>query len=231
MSRDLGRGSSFRTTPVAVVGMMLIAVLGSGCGRDAVVGTAGSGNVTTQAREVRGFDSVEFTGAGRLTIEQTGTDSLTVRADDNILPLLTSEVAGTTLRLGIKPDASIGGVENITFAVTVKQLKAVTSSGAGEVTVTGVDAPDLSVTHGGAGKVGASGRATNQTVNLSGVGQYDGRDLMSQNTEVTVSGTGSAMVNASRTLLARISGIGSVKYLGDPKVTKDITGMGEVSRA
>lgn len=231
MSHDLVRRPRLRTTCFAIAGVILMAVLGSGCSRDAMDGTTGSGNVQTQARDVRGFDSVELTGAGRLTINQTGTDSLTVRADDNILSLLTSEVAGTTLRLGIKPGASIGRAGDITFAVTVKQLKGVSSSGAGEVTVTGVDGPDLSVTHGGAGKVAVSGRVTSQAVNLSGVGQYDGRDLTSQDAEVSISGTGSAVVNASRTLVARISGVGSVQYLGDPQVTKDVSGMGEVKRA
>ena len=51
----------------------------------------GSGNVVKETREARDFDSVSLTGIGALIIQQTGEESLTIEADDNILPLLTSE--------------------------------------------------------------------------------------------------------------------------------------------
>jgi len=65
--------------------------------------TAGSGQLATQPRQVSGFTSVELTGVGELSIDQTGTESLTVSAEDNLLPLLTSRVEGDTLILGKKP--------------------------------------------------------------------------------------------------------------------------------
>jgi hypothetical protein len=58
--------------------------------------TRGSGQLTTESRPVSGFTKVELSGTGELTIEQTGTESLTISAEDNILPRLTSEVSGDT---------------------------------------------------------------------------------------------------------------------------------------
>ena len=210
----------------AVVATILLVLLGA-CGGGT---TTGSGNVRTETRPVQGFDSVEFAGAGKLTIEQTGTDSLEIRADETLLPSLTSEVAGTTLRLGVAPGTSIAGAQNITYRVTVARLSGLVVSGAGDVSVTGVDVPELSVAHSGAAQVTVAGRAATQVVDLIGIGTYDGRGLASQDADVSVSGTGTAQVDVSRTLRVRITGIGSVEYLGEPQLTQEITGIGQVKK-
>jgi hypothetical protein len=221
------RTQSLRTSCIALLAVVLLFGVASACGSR---GSTGSGNVQSETREVSGFDSVEFSGAGKLTIEQSGTESLSVRADDNLLPMLTSEVAGTTLKLGLKPGANLPDATDITYTVTVKQLKGVDLTGAGEVTLTRIEGTALTVANGGAGQVTASGRVTSQTVNLSGVGAFNGRDLVSEDADVTVSGTGSATVNASRSLKATVSGVGSVQYVGNPKVTQDVSGVGEVKK-
>jgi hypothetical protein len=230
----MGRSTSSQRTRLgkgsATVGLALVMLVSSSCGIGGMVGPAGSGNVKTETRDVRGFDSVEFSSAGRLTIQQTGTDSLQIQADDNVLPLLTSEVAGTTLRLGVKPGTNISGAQNIAYTVTAKELKGVVLSGAGEVTVTGIDGTNLAVSHSGFGKFSVSGRVTKEVVELTGAGQFEGRDLAAEDAEVTVSGTGLATVNASRTLVARVTGVGRIEYLGNPKVTREVTGIGEVKQ-
>ena len=49
-----------------------------------------------------GFYKVLIKTSGNLHIDQTGTDSLTIEADDNILPLLTSDVSDGTLIISTK---------------------------------------------------------------------------------------------------------------------------------
>src|SRR5687767_1144824 len=61
----------------------------SGCGLKTV---DGSGNVVVEQREVSGFSAVSMSGFGELIIQQTGKESLSITADDNLLPLLTSKV-------------------------------------------------------------------------------------------------------------------------------------------
>ena len=82
--------------------------------------TRGSGQLATSQREVTGFTKVELTGQGDVIIEQTGSDSLTISAEDNLLPLLTSDISGDTLVLGTKPNTSIVTTKPITYSVTVK---------------------------------------------------------------------------------------------------------------
>jgi hypothetical protein len=51
----------------------------------------GSGQTKSETRTVSGFTGIELSGTGEVTIEQGDAESLTVEADDNVLPALTSE--------------------------------------------------------------------------------------------------------------------------------------------
>ncbi|NMO90523.1 head GIN domain-containing protein [Actinomycetospora sp. TBRC 11914] len=206
------------------------ALVMSACSSGNAGGVQGSGNVQSQTRPVPAFDSIEFSGAGTVTVEQSGTDSVEVRADDNIVPLLTTTVAGTTLRLGAQPNAAIGGATTIEYHVTARQLRGLVLSGAGSINATRIDAPQVSLANSGAGRLVIAGRTTTENVDLIGLGQIDASALPTQDADVNVGGTGTATVNAARTLNATVTGVGSIEYLGNPTVTEHVTGIGSVHR-
>ncbi len=193
-----------------------------------VGGTIGSGTSKTETRSVSGFTRVIFSGVGTLNIAQTGTESLMVSADDNVLPLLTSSVSGSTLTLGVKPGNSINPKRPIIYTLTVKRLTSVELSGAGVINAVGITTDALSVTLSGAGNMTVTGSARAQTVIASGVGSYSAKDFQTATTQVTSSGAGNAVVSASQTLSAVISGAGSVTYYGSPQVTQVISGAGSI---
>src|SRR5918998_1436697 len=60
----------------------------------------GSGTVRSEARPVGAFDEVELAGVGTLTITQGPQESLTIEAEDNLLPQIRGEVRGRRLVLG-----------------------------------------------------------------------------------------------------------------------------------
>ena len=97
--------------------------------------TRGSGQLTTESRPVSGFTKVELSGTGELTIEKTGTESLSISAEDNLLPRLTSEVSNGTLSLGTEPNTTIVPTKPITYSVTVKDLNGLAVSGSGNIQV------------------------------------------------------------------------------------------------
>jgi hypothetical protein len=193
-------------------------------------GVRGSGNVQTEERQARDFSAISLNGFGKLIIEQSGAESLSITADDNILPLITSEVRNGTLHLGFKDERPINNVNDITFRVTVSNLEAIELSGAGSVEATNIDTDQLSVTSSGAGNVNISGTTEKQEIELSGVGSYNGEDLVSKEATVEISGAGNATVQVSDALDAQISGAGSVTYIGDPQVKQDISGAGAVNK-
>lgn len=215
-----------------LTGIAILGLLVAGCGLPLVATTTvrGSGNVTTESRNVSGFTRVSLAGIGKLIVEQGSSESLTITADDNLLPYLLSDVRGGRLVLSIKNDTAITYAKEITYKVTVKRLDAVDLSGAGDMELRGISAERLQIANSGAGNISAAGRADRLDVTLSGAGNYNGENLESQEATVMVAGLGSAVVRASDRLDAQISGAGSIQYIGDPQVTQKITGIGSVSK-
>ena len=190
--------------------------------------TKGSGQVTTETRQVAGFTKVELSGTGELTIEKTGTESLTISAEDNILPLLTSEVSGDTLVLGTKPNAEIVPSKPITYSLTVKDLTGLSVSGSGSIRASDLTTDSLSSKISGSGTITASGTVGAQDLDISGSGGYRAEQLTSRSVKARISGSGNASVLVSDTLDVTISGSGTLTYSGDPNVTQEISGSGKL---
>ena len=188
-----------------------------------------SGGVT-ESREVSGFTGVELTSIGDLRIEQTGTESLTIEADADVLPQLTSNVSDGILELGVAPGTTIATSRRIVYRLTVATLDSIAVSGAGDATASNLRADRLAVEISGAGEMTLAGTVDSQTVTISGTGDYNGEDLPSASAKVTIDAAGNAVLRVSDRLDATVSGVGSVEYIGDPKVTKDISGVGSVEQ-
>lgn len=212
---------------VALAGLLALGACGVGGFGG---GTRGSGNLKTETRPVSGFTTVALSGAGNLIIQQTGSESLTITAEDNLLPLLTSTVQGGTLMLGQKAGASITPTRPINYVVTVKSLNGVSLAGAGNITANGIQTNALTVSLSGAGRMSISGAAASQMVNISGLGNYSAQGFQTGATQITISGAGSATVSASQTLDATISGAGNITYYGSPQVTQHVSGAGSIKR-
>jgi Putative auto-transporter adhesin, head GIN domain len=212
------------------VAAAMIAV--SGCGLGAVTGggVTGSGTLKTEVRQVSNFTSVDFSQVGTLVIDQTGAEALTITADDNLLPILTSDVSNGILHLGAKDDTNYTTKQPITYLLSVKTLTGLTFSGEGVTQVHNLNGQALMVTMSGAGSVTVQGKADSQQVTVSGAGSYDGSDFTTKTAKATVSGVGNAIINASDTLDATVSGVGNVEYLGNPTVTAHVSGVGTVKK-
>jgi predicted small secreted protein len=211
----------------------------------------GSGKVISQKRQVSGFTNVSLSGIGQLIITQGATESLTIDAEDNVLPQITTTVVGDTLHIDLKNDnfqVNVIPIKPIIYHLAVKNINDIDLSGAGSVDAANLITDNLSVSSSGAGSmqlrtitaqsvtseisgVGGddiSGKVTSQSVNISGSGTYNAPDLESQSANVTISGAGGATVWANSSLNVTISGAGSVKYYDNPKITKTISGIGSV---
>jgi len=191
--------------------------------------TRGSGQIGNESRQVSGFSKVELNGSGELTIEQTGTESLTISAEDNLLPKLSSEVSGDTLVLRQESNAKIIPSQPIKYSVTVKDLTGVAVSGSGSVTMSKIATTALNTNISGSGSITASGTADDQSLKISGSGRYQAEQLTSKTVKVDISGSGVASVRASDVLDIQMSGSGTLTYTGDPKqVTQQVSGSGKV---
>jgi len=183
-----------------------------------------------ESREVSGFTGVELTSIGDLYIEQTGTESLTIEADADVLPQLTSNVSSGILELGVTPGTSIAKSRRINYRLTVATLDSIAVSGVGDATASNLRAERLTVEVSGAGEMTLAGTVDSQALTISGTGDYNGEDLESTTAKVTIDAAGNAVLRVSDRLDATVSGVGSVEYIGDPQVTKDVSGVGSVEQ-
>ena len=191
--------------------------------------TKGSGQLSSEPRQVTGFTKVEFSGPGTLAIEQTGTESLTISAENNLLPKLTSQVSGDTLMLKPKSNTKIVTTKPITYTLTVKNFTGLAVSGSGTVTASNLTTPSLSTDMSGSATITASGTADDQNLNMSGSGRYQAEQLSSKTVKINMSGSGTATVHASEVLDIHLTGSGTLTYTGDPKrVTQQISGSGKL---
>ncbi len=233
----------------------LVAVMLSGCEiGDAVFNSEhirGSGRVVQEKRDVRGFNQVRLSGVGNLEIQQGNhEESLTVEADDNIMPRIRTDVEDGTLVIGLEPRVSVSPTAAIRYQLTVRELSALGVSGSGDihsaslrgqafgVHVSGsgkimldeLTATTLTADISGSGTVEMSGKVDSQNIHISGSGDYDCGRLQSDSTEVTVSGSGDSRVWADKNLGVHVSGSGNVEYYGNPQVSKRVSGSGGVRK-
>ncbi len=106
----------------------------------------------------------------------------------------------------------------------------VSASGATSVRIAELDAKALAVDGSGAIKMEVAGRTAAQTIEISGAGDYRAEDLASDTAKVTVSGAGRVVLRVAKTLDVDLSGAASVDYIGDPKVTRRVSGMGRIKQ-
>jgi hypothetical protein len=205
-----------------------LALLAVGSVVTACSATAGSGQLATQSRQVSGFTSVELTGVGELSIDQTGTECLTVSAEDNLLPLLTSRVEADTLILGKKPNTRIVTSKPITYTLTMKDITGLAVSGSGTINAPKLTTAALRIEISGSGVITTAGNADDQSLEISGSGRYLADGLTSKTTTAEISGSGTANVVASNALDVKISGSGTLTYSGNPQVSQTVSGSGKL---
>ena len=79
-------------------------------------------------------------------------------------------------------------------------------------------------------KLEFDGVADELDASLSGAGYLDAINLKTRKTDFSIEGVGAGSVYATDELNTSISGVGKIRYKGDPKVFKNIEGIGIVSK-
>ncbi len=190
----------------------------------------GSGNLKTESRPVERFTAINLSAAANLEIEQAGQESLELTADDNLLPLFTSEVRDGTLILTVAEGKMTRSGKGPRFKVTVSELRKLKVSGAGSINATKLDSDSLSISISGAASGSIAGRSNNLSISISGAGSLNAIDLQAKRATVIVSGAGDVTVNANEELDARVSGAGTIRYVGSPKLQSKISGVGSIKQ-
>ncbi|MEO7255424.1 MAG: DUF2807 domain-containing protein [Casimicrobium sp.] len=189
----------------------------------------GSGVAASETRTVANFDAIDAKGVGKLKLRIGDTESLKVFADDNVLPLIKTEVKDGVLTLSTHGAAL--SKTDIVFEVTARHIKRMENSGTVSIDASGFDGGELSVETSGVGSIKLNGRVDSFQAELSGVGSLEADALVADRVATTLSGVGSAHVRADKSLRANVSGVGSLSWTGAAtEVSTNVSGIGRVSK-
>ncbi len=215
----------------------------------------GSGNVQAETRATGPFEAVGLEYPADVTIRQGKEDKVVIEAEDNLLGQLSSDVSSGRLTVKsletdwaarvnptrpVKITITMRNPTEIEFSAPTGTLEAdglqagtlrLVLSGAGQVTLNGLQVGLLDSILSGAGDVQVAGTADQVKLLLSGAGSFNGTNLKTNKAAVEISGMGDAIVRVEAELAAKITGAGSIKYFGQPRVEQTVNGAGSVKPA
>jgi hypothetical protein len=191
-------------------------------------GVRGSGVRKTEKRDLPAFDSIETTGAFEVEVTCQRPASFEIETDDNILPLVQTEVRSGVLHISTTKHYSTAG--GILLRINVPDLASVKSTGAGKFHIMDLKNDAFRIDSTGAATVVAAGQSKSVDIRSTGAGKIDVHDLRAQKADVTVTGAAGVEVYASDELDVTVSGVGRVTYSGNPKVNKHVSGAGQVTK-
>lgn len=188
----------------------------------------GNGVMKTATRKVADFDKVELSGAFDVRVTSGENYSFQIQGDENIIDLIASDVSSSILK--VFPKKSICSKQKLTLTISMKDLSALSASGAMMVNIKAIANDQLSLTVDGSAGITAVGTSGNLYASISGTGNIETAELISQNAKISISGVGDATVQTAGVLDVEIQGVGNVYYLEKPnEVRQNITGIGSVT--
>jgi hypothetical protein len=211
----------------------------------------GNGNVVEESRSIGSFSELDFQGIGNIYVSYGDEESLTIEAEENLLPYLETFNRGDNLVIKVEDNKNINPTEPVNFYITITSLTRVDVSGLGNVQLPEIEAESFTIEISGAGDIEIDGmiadsfvarmsglgnldvdggEVVSQEVRISGSGKYNARRMESKEANIEISGLGSATVTVSDYLDVSISGAGDVEYYGSPEIDSSISGLGDLDK-
>ena len=190
-------------------------------------GVKGSGNSATEKRDVAGFRGVDASGVFQVEIVAGKEFSVEVDADDNLLPMIETEVRDGILNIGT--DGRVSPKSPMRVRITAPDIDNLQASGVAKVSLTGVKNGSLSVDSSGASRITVEGTTGSLSVDVSGASKIDTANLQAENATIDASGASQVSVNASNEVRADASGASKITYApGAKNVVKKTSGASSV---
>jgi hypothetical protein len=213
-----------KPVPVAIAATIVLAGL-AGCGSSRLTG---DGPVQSETRKADAFTRIAVSGGIGVTVRTGPSYALEVSAQENILPVIATDVEGDTLR--IRSTESYSTSEGVEVAVATPALVGISMSGGSQGRMEGLDAERLDIELSGGASLTATGTATSVALNMTGGSRASLENLTATTITLDLSGGTTATVQASDRVSGSASGGSRVAVLGDPQLNVEVSGGGEVTR-
>lgn len=200
----------------------------------------GSRNVQTEQRSTEKFTKLSVSQKIRVFLTQGENPALTVKADDNLLPYIKTEVKGDQLKIYISENIQIHSCEKMEVYVTtpliqdirvttsaylkttapfsVKNIK-VLSNTSGEIDMN-LEALSIDLSATTSGEIILEGKANALNVSVTTSGIVNAEKLQAENANIKISTSGTAHINVSTKLSYSVTTSGELSYMGHPELIK-----------
>jgi hypothetical protein len=207
--------------------LILVIALGAAC-HGIHHGLKGSGKLLKEKRNLGSFNSISTDGAFDIEVVCQKPQEVEISGDDNILPLVTTEVSNNVLQVRSLRDYSTS--EPLTLRISAPDLVGIHSSGAGTIEVSGLKNDQFEIGVNGAPTIKASGETKTLKIDANGAGKVDTHKLRAARVEVDSKGVSGVEVYAAEQLDVTVSGPSHVVYRGNPVVHQTVHGPGSVEK-
>lgn len=230
---------------------MVVIILGVSCRRERFF-VRGEGPTVTNTRTVPNFDGVSLSLDADIEILYDSVCRLEISGQQNIINLITTDVANAVMEVDLKRHTTLGRHEQVTVKLFMPRLGSVDISGSGNVRSNGVDCESVSARISGSGDINFNGSIANSLdahisgsgnmsfnsnssclnakYSISGSGGINAEWLKADYVDAKISGSGDLKIDAEKQLDVKISGSGDVSYRGNAAVSASISGSGKLRR-
>jgi hypothetical protein len=169
----------------------------------------GTGPVVTEILDLSSFHMIENTGVANVYVTLGSPQTVILKAQQNIIDVLTYEVINNTLKIGFEENISIENTVEIRFDIVINEISDIGLLGVGSFELSGDYQDELSIS-------------------LIGVGHVNAYDLDVGICTISSTGVGDCRVRVQDELYATITGVGNIYYKGNPSINQNITGVGQL---
>jgi len=209
------------------------------------------GRAQKETRDVGNFTYVSMGISGDLYLKQGNKTEVVLEGNDEALENIETDVSGNKLRIRTKNWKWYRNYSRVKIYVTLEKFEGASVSGSGNLSSEGqltggdidlsvsgsgeldldLDVQNISMSISGSGDISLSGNASSGNLRISGSGKLDAIDLLADEYDIRISGSGDARVNVSKSITSNISGSGTVRYKGNPdKVYNHSSGSGTIRK-
>ena len=231
-----------------IIALVFLALLLINCSKNQVV--VGSNNIITQEKQLSAYDKIEVLGSYDVIFTDGEVGKIKIKAPDNILPLIQTEVSDGLLKIGAEKNRYKVKEPIIIYVPVNSRLKQVDIKGSADiytensletkaldVDVYGsgdvrlqVDSSTLALKIDGSGDIRVGGKTDNLSININGSGNVEVPNLKAEKAVININGSGNVSAYVTEDVDVSITGSGDVTIKGNPKKVKQkIKGSGGVN--
>ncbi len=217
--------------------------------------TANQENEIKQERAVADFTGIASGGNFNVYVSIGEKESLRLEGKEELLNDIETKIEKGVLKIQYKAkkrmwDWNRSDRDRINIYITAKVLSNLVLSGSGKMVVNGtLKAPNfISVVSGsgnltlntetinfngvisGSGSINLSGSSQTTDLSISGSGSLRAKDFKTKSANVSISGSGNSEIHVEQSLNGSISGLGSIRYGGNPSIVIQKSGSGSISK-